>query len=290
MIKPSGANRGKTIRDLQIWAIGRLKDAQIPNPQLDARLLLQNQLQGEPADLIERAGEICSEAIALAYRASIEKRIAGMPVFRIIGYREFYNRRFYLNAGCLEPRGETELLVERVLKDISDERALYFADIGVGSGAIIISLLAERQKLRGYGSDISADALKSCAKNAEIHGVSQRMTLNQARGLSGSDAKFDFIVSNPPYIRSDDIKNLQTEVKDFDPVTALDGGADGLDIYREILAEGLAHLKPKGRLYLETGHGQHSELSKMAEQMGWGVISTHLDFSRLERIIVMQCH
>lgn len=277
-----------TVQSAQRSAVEKLNNAGIKNPGFDARLLLASAMNVEMAQLISMASDRLDSQILEQFSKMISQRIAGKPVHRILGYREFFGRRFNIGLHCLEPRPETELLVERVLDDFKNVENVSFGEIGVGSGAIIVTLLCELPQARGLGTDISPEALKDAAENAALHTVEKRAEFVVADCFAGVSAMFDFIVSNPPYIPSGEIYNLETEVQEHDPLAALDGGADGLDIYRRILEQSAGRLKYNGRLYLETGHGQHEAIAAIASKMGWGIISTHLDLSGLERIVVLQ--
>jgi release factor glutamine methyltransferase len=180
------------------------------------------------------------------------------------------------------------LLVERILEDHKPSRQICFGEIGVGSGVIVCTLLAELPEAVGFGTDIAKGAIDTTLKNAEILGVKDRIKLSQTDCFAGVDERFDFIVSNPPYITTSDMGGLSRDVRLFDPSAALDGGSDGLDIYRKILRQAPVQLHTGDRLYLETGHGQHESIAAIAVEMGWGIVSTHLDLSGLERIMVLE--
>ncbi len=278
--------------ELQRHGAAVLRDAGIENPQFDARVLLAGCLNLDMAALLGAAGTVIGEPGLSIYLAALDERCSGKPVHRILGYREFYGRRFSFGKDCLEPRPETELLVSRILEDFDKSADVEFAEIGVGSGAIAVTLLAELPVAKAVASDIAAGALEAARKNAVVFGVADRLALVETDCLEGIEPRrgmgFDFIVSNPPYIASPEIGTLSDEVRLFDPLAALDGGEDGLDIYRRILRQSGELLKPSGRLYLETGHGQHDILVEMAKENGWGIVSRHLDLSGLERIVVLQ--
>ena len=278
--------------ELQRHGAAVLREAGIANPQFDARVLLAGCLGLEMAALLGAAGTVIGEPGLSTYLAALKERCSGKPVHRILGYREFYGRKFSFGKDCLEPRPETELLVSRILQDCDKGESVQFTEIGVGSGVIAVTLLAELPLAQAIATDIAAGALKAAQQNAVVFNVSDRLKLFETDCLDGIDRRqgigFDFIVSNPPYIASPEIETLSDEVRRFDPHAALDGGEDGLDIYRRILRQAGALLKPSGRLYLETGHGQHDALAGMAKEIGWGIVSRHLDLSGLERIVVLQ--
>lgn len=276
-----------TFADLQRSAGSQLQSADVETAGLDARILLAHAAGMQYYALISCAKDAVSEAVQQKYQQLIAQRIAGKPVYRIIGLREFFGREFIVADNVLDPRPETELLVERILQDFAGKDA-HFAEIGVGSGVISISLLLEQSQFTAIGSDISQDAINATNANLDAYDIEKRFELKLADCLEGIKGPFDFIVSNPPYIDSVDMAGLQKEVRDYDPHIALDGGKDGLEFYLRILTDAKSCLVPKGRLYLETGAGQHEPLINLAQQKGWGLVSAHLDLSGIERFVVFE--
>lgn len=274
-----------TFADLQRSAGVQLQKAGVETAGLDARILLAHCAGIPYFALISCAKDNVSDEVQQAFQKLIDLRIAGKPVYRIIGKREFFGRDFIVADNVLDPRPETELLVERVLQDFAGKDA-HFAEIGVGSGVISISLLLEQPQFTAIGTDISEDAINATKSNLALHEIARRFELKLADCLDGINGPFDFIVSNPPYIDSADMSQLQKEVREHDPHIALDGGKDGLEFYERILSDAKQRLKPKGRLYLETGAEQHEGLTKLAEKKGWGLVSAHLDLSGIERFVV----
>jgi len=282
---PAGRMR---VGELLSGASRQLADGGIETPALDARILLAEALSMEPGQVIGCGGEIAAGEAVEAFKAMVARRLAGEPVHRILGRREFFGRMFHLTSECLIPRPETELLVERVLEDVGTGASARFADIGCGSGAICVSLLAERPGLSAIATDLSEGALAATRENAKRHGVAQRLETACTSYLEDVEGPFSFIVSNPPYIASGDLAELSREVREYDPQLALDGGADGLEAYRAILSRVPQHLAAEGRLYLETGHGQHDAIMQLAKELRWGIVSSHLDLSGLERMVVLE--
>ena len=282
---PAGRMR---VGELLSGAGRQLADGGIETPALDARILLAEALSMEPGQVIGCGGEIAAGEAVEAFKAMVERRLAGEPVHRILGRREFFGRMFHLTSECLIPRPETELLVERVLEDVGTGASARFADIGCGSGAICVSLLAERPGLSAIATDLSEGALAATGENAKRHGVAERLETVRTSYLEDVEGPFSFIVSNPPYIASGDLAELSREVREHDPQLALDGGADGLEAYRAILSRAPQYLEAEGRLYLETGHGQHDAIMQLAKELRWGIVSSHLDLSGLERMVVLE--
>lgn len=282
------ANNAETVDGLMQAAAVKLNAAGIEGARRDARVLLAHAIGCEPGDLPARGRDEVDALAANRFGEFLKQRLSGKPVFRILGAREFFGRLFAINDDCLEPRPETELLVERVIDDFRSQAAVHFCDVGTGSGVIAVTLLCELDNATAIATDISSRALAAAHANAVTLGVARRVELHECDVLKGVSGHFDFIVSNPPYIPTGDIAELSWEVRAYDPAAALDGGEDGLAIYRKLLIQAPALIKSEGRLYLETGHGQHDAICAMAEELGWGIVDRQLDLSALERIVVLE--
>ncbi len=255
---------GKTSRDA--LSLGqRLLTGRAPDePTGDARRLLVHALQTDVIGQIKRPDRLLSHLEAERFAEGLRRRSAGEPVSRIIGWRGFYGREFAITPATLDPRPETETLVDVVLEMAAVRwpggRGLELIDIGTGSGCLMVTLLAEMPEARGVGVDISADALAMAARNADRLGVADRCRWIEGRNFGSATGQFPLIVSNPPYIATGDIPGLALDVRQYDPVSALDGGADGLDIYREIA--GAARTQAlKGWIVLEAGDGQADDIA-----------------------------
>ncbi len=219
------------------------------------------------------------------------RRMNGVPVARLLGHQEFYGLRFDLGSDTLVPRPETELLVDLALAFLSPAKAPRVLDLGTGTGCIPIALLHERTDLLAVAVDLSAGALAMAQRNAERHGVSDRLTLAQGSWFTPLDpeTRFDLITSNPPYIAASVINELSPEVREHDPRLALDGGADGLDAYRQILDAAPGFLRPGGRVMLEIGFDQAEAVRLIAAQSGPHEVYVHQDLAGLDRVIVAHC-
>lgn len=279
-------NFGNSLGDVISATTKHLRAGGIETAAFDARILVEAVTGLSRAQLISRSDLEISKEVRAQITNYVAQRISGKPVFRILGQREFFGRDFKVFDNVLDPRPETELLVELIVEQTSNVKR--FAEIGVGSGAISVSLLCEIPNASALATDMSDEALIAARHNAKTHGVKNRLTLAKADCLSGVQGKFDFIVSNPPYIKSEDIEQLQIEVREFDPALALDGGKSGLEFYAKIFEQAHGLLVEGGKLYLETGHGQHDELAELGKKMGWGLVSKHLDLCGLERIVVFK--
>ena len=250
----------------------RLTAANIDSAELDARTLIGAALDLDLTGLIASAARTITPSQATRLDEYVTRRLAGEPVARIVGQKEFWGLPLKLSAATLVPRPDTETVVERALEILRTEgaqhRALRIADLGTGSGAILLALLSELPNAVGIGTDISADALATAEANAARLGLADRagfIRCNYAIALSGA---FDLIVSNPPYIRTGDIAALAVEVRAHDPVLALDGGADGLAAYRALIPQSAALLAPGGALVVEAGQGQSGAIETLMTGSG----------------------
>lgn len=254
------------VKDLLRRAVEMLTAAGCDTPALDARLLLQSAGGLTREDLIlDPEREVPAEK-AVQFRTFIARREAREPVSRILGQREFYGRVFHVTPAVLDPRPDTETLVDAALEVLPSKARIF--DLGTGSGAIIITLLAERPDASGLATDISEEALDVARSNAERLGVAPRLRFAQGSWFAAAEGRFDLIVSNPPYIPAADIAGLAPDVRNFDPVTALLGGSDGLDPYREIASGALDHLGPQGQVLVEIGAGQADAVERIFENTG----------------------
>jgi release factor glutamine methyltransferase len=251
-------------------AIDALRGAGIESAELDARVLIAHAL-GVDAWEVLAAPDMQVDAAAQDRLAdAIARRIAGEPVARIVGVKEFWSRLFALSPDVLVPRPESEIIVEAALRAKPDRDAnLRVLDLGVGSGALLAAILLERPRASGVGVDASAAALEVARLNLERLGLRARTQFIQGNWGAGLSHEFDLIVANPPYIPSHDIAALPREVREHDPLLALDGGMDGLAAYREIVANLPRLLAPGGVAVLELGDGQEPAVAALAR-------STHL--------------
>lgn len=261
-----------------------LAEAGIEEPQREARLLLCAALDLSLANLIARGDERLGEGAARLSQW-LARRLDREPLSRIRGSRAFHGRLFETSPAVLDPRPETELLVDAALGRLREVglSAPRILDLGTGSSAIIVSLLAELPDARGVAVDISADALAIAARNALAHGVADRLAFLEGDLLAPVAGPFDLVVSNPPYIPSDDLATLEPEVRKFDPALALDGGADGFAFYRRIIAGAPEHLAPGGLLALELGVHQAQAVRALANEAGFSDLRLHRDLSGIER-------
>lgn len=274
-----------------------LAAAGIDTPELDARLLVEAATGASRESLIRDPGLPLSAPAAAQLEQLAARRLAREPVARILGTRAFYGRDFAIGQATLDPRPDTETLIEAVLELLRargwHQRPIRIIDVGTGSGAILVTLLAELPEASGLGTDISAEALAIAAANADRHGVAERAHWHVGRSLDGIAERFDVLVSNPPYVRTAEIPTLAPEVKDHDPWSALDGGADGLAVYREI-AGGLMRIVPEGLAVFEIGCGQSDAVGELlgaaAGPQPAGQPLTWRDLSGHVRCVAVETH
>jgi release factor glutamine methyltransferase len=255
----------------------RLQVAGLTTPGLDARLIIMRATGLTHEELIAGSGTSVAPEARVQIMDLVRRREEGEPLSRIMGEREFYSRSFALNSGTLDPRPDTETLVDAALKVLRGEpgQGRRIADLGTGSGAVIITLLAELPDTAGVGTDLCASALSAAQANALRHKVANRLDLVEGSWFEALSGTFDLIVSNPPYIPSGAMAFLPREVKFHDPHRALDGGQDGLSAYRAI-AEGVCrHLRIGGHLCVEIGKGQEGAVDAIMSGGGLRPAARH---------------
>lgn len=251
----------------------QLRDAALETPDLDARLLIEWATGATRLDLISAPDRQIDAERVETLRAALERRAKGEPVHRIIGVREFYGLSFRLSAETLEPRPDTEALVELVIPRlealIEKHGVAELLDMGTGTGAIVISLLHRFETLHGIGLDVSEGALATARINAANNGVSERFAALRSDWFVNISGRFHMIVSNPPYIPHEDIAGLSREVREHDPLAALDGGQDGLNFYRALAERAVEYLYDDGMVAVEIGAGQFQDVKALFEQAGF---------------------
>jgi release factor glutamine methyltransferase len=268
----------------------RLAIGNIDDPALEARMIVEHCTGTDRRDAIASPGRIvASEQIAAIDRA-LARRLAGEPVHRIFGWRDFYGLRLKLSPDTLEPRPDTETLVDAVvplLREIAErEGRCSVLDLGTGTGAIALAIAANVPETVVTATDVSAGALAAATENAAANRLAERFVPLLSNWFSAINGKFHAIVSNPPYIPADEIDGLQPEVRLHDPRRALDGGADGLVAYRAI-AEGAAiHLESDGIVAVEVGEGQRRDVQRIFAEAGYRMVSVHRDLAGTERVLL----
>ena len=247
------------------FGASELRRKKISTSRLDSELLLSKILDKNREEiLINLEQKICQKYL-LKYKQLIQRRSQCEPIAYIMKEKEFWSKIFFVSSDTLIPRPETELIVEKLTK-IFEEKKISILDIGTGTGCILISLLSELKNSKGIGIDISKKALRIAEKNSEQHGMKNKIKFFHKSLDSKFYQKFDLIVSNPPYIKKSEIKNLKEDVRKFEPRIALDGGNDGLDLIKKVIYKSKYILKIKGMLALEIGNEQFNKVSKILKK------------------------
>ena len=245
-----------------------LKSKKVQTHQLDSEIILSSILKKKREQIIINSEEKVSKKNINNFNKLIIRRSTKEPLAYILKNKEFWSKNFFVNRDTLIPRPETELLCDIVIKLFKNKNP-HILDIGTGTGCILLSILSEIMKAKGIGIDISKKAIEVAKKNSKSHELDKRAKF-LTRSLDNiRNYKFDLIVSNPPYIKSSDIKNLSDDVRKFEPKIALDGGKDGLDVIKKVIYKSKTILKKLGLLALEIGNGQYYKVSQILKEQGF---------------------
>lgn len=263
-------------------AVARLRAAGVPDPARDARVLLAHAARVDAARVTLIAPEDIEPEIADRYEHLVSLRAVRVPVSQLVGAREFYGRRFEISNLVLDPRPETETLIEVALTE-SFERVL---DLGTGSGCLLVTLLAERPEAQGVGIDVSEDACLQASANAVLNGVSERASFLMSDWFENVEGRYDLIVSNPPYLAASEMVHVQPELRDYEPRIALTDDADGLLAYRTIAAEAQGYLSADGRVIVEVGWQQGQDVCAIFEAQGWAEVAILPDLAGRDRVVL----
>jgi len=263
----------------------RLESAGVDTPVFEARLLLEAGAGVSRLDIVTDPRRPMTDAQVEGVNALVQRREAREPMSHIIGRRHFWTLDLAVSPDVLTPRPETELLVEFALKTLAPDQPARVLDLGVGSGAILLAVLNERPKATGVGVDRSAVALAVADANARALNLSDRIELREGDWADGVTEMFDLVLSNPPYIASNDIAGLAPEVARYEPKLALDGGKDGLDAYRAIIADLARLLKPHGAFAFEVGQGQADAVSALTAAQGLFTTPALRDLAGIPRVV-----
>ncbi|WP_189369277.1 peptide chain release factor N(5)-glutamine methyltransferase [Tateyamaria omphalii] len=265
-----------------VAATARLRAAGVPDPARDARVLLAHAAQVDAARVTLIAPEDIAPDIADRYDHLIALRAVRVPVSHLIGEREFYGRRFKVSADVLDPRPETETVVEAALTE-DFERVL---DLGTGSGCLLVTLLAERVKAHGVGVDLSEAACLQASANVALHDLASRAQIKQGDWFDPVEGRFDLIVANPPYLSAFEMEEVSPELRDHEPRMALTDEGDGLSAYRAIADESGSYLTANGRVLCEIGWQQGDDVRAIFERGGWGTVDVLPDLDGRDRVIL----
>ena len=283
-----------TLKEALREGAGRLAGAGAGTPQLDARLLLQAAAGRSTEELFCNPDEELTACQAAQFGRLIGRRLAREPVSRILGRREFWSLEFEISPATLDPRADSETLIEAVLGLETDrQRPLRILDIGTGSGCLLLALLTEFPRARGLGMDISETALEVARRNAARLGVADRADflccdLRGADWVAQAGGPYDVVIANPPYIPDGEIEGLAPEVANYDPRISLAGGEDGLDFYRIITGSVAELLRIPGWVALEAGSGQAGAIQGLLRAAGLGILPLRHDMNGLARVVAAQ--
>lgn len=280
----SPENNNKTIRNLILAAKNELNKSCVCESYVDAQIFMMKAVNMSKTEILINPDYELNEEQLADFRNMVEKRKSGIPSQYIIGKCEFMGYDFFVDENVLIPRADTEVLVEKVLEFSKENNFKNILDMCTGSGCIAISLVLNGIE-KAVGADISKGALNIAEKNAEYNNVKNKTEFIHSNLFENIGGVFDAIVSNPPYIPREDIKSLMREVKDHEPLSALDGGDDGLDFYRKITEESRKYLKSGGMLFYEIGYNQSKDLHNIMEENGFEKITTVKDYAGLDRVV-----
>jgi release factor glutamine methyltransferase len=274
-----------TIREVLEWATQDFAGRGIDSPRLDAELLVAKALGMDRVGLYLDLNRPLVDDERGAIRPLVARRRGREPVAYILGHRDFYGRRFKVTPDVLIPRPDTETLVGHALECIPGDAACRVLDVGTGSGAIAVTIATERPMARVTATDISEAALIVASENAEALGVASRIRFERANLLNGAE-QYDVIVSNPPYIARSEMAGLQAEVREHEPITALEAGEDGLDVVRALLTVAAPATASGAHLLIEVGVGQAASVVGLAaEHAAWELIAVYQDLNRIDRVV-----
>lgn len=259
--------------------------AGVEDPMAEARILVGGIMGLSRTDFLTRGEDHIPLQREAEITAASGRRVRGEPVYRILGRRQFYGLELKLSKDTLDPRPDTEVLVDLALDMVKDRRnePLDILDLGIGTGAICLALLANLPQARGTGTDLAQDALDTAAENAAANGLAGRFSTVRSDWFGNLSGRYDVIVSNPPYIRTDIVPTLDREVREHDPLLALDGGADGLDAYRAIARDAVTFLNPGGIVAVETGYDQKNAVKEIFEAAGFEQVAAAKDLAGNDR-------
>lgn len=273
---------------VQAWTAARkrLNEAGVDQPAIDSRLLLEAAASATRTEIVTDPYRALTDDQRTTLDGYLERRARREPLSHILGRKAFWKIMLGVTPDVLTPRADTEVIVDMALKAYPEGRAFTVLDLGVGSGAILLAILAERPLAKGLGVDVSLEALAVARENAANLDLDTRVALLRGDWTAGlGEETFDLVVSNPPYIRSAEIETLEPEVRDHEPRLALDGGADGLEHYRRLAPEILRVLKPAGRFAVEIGHDQSRDVECLFREAGAERVTTIKDLADRDRVV-----
>ncbi len=284
----------KILKSVYKEITSQLQKSGVDNPELDARIIISERTGFDWSDIITKPDCKISDYDYSKIQNDVKLRICGKPLSRIYGQREFWGLPFKISEDTLDPRPDTELIIDIVIKRIDKDSPMRILDLGTGSGCILISLLSEFPNAVGYGVDLSDNALKVAKENAILNHCKERIHFICGSWFEGlrsnySNLKFDLIVSNPPYITNQVIPSLDKEVRDYDPILSLDGGDDGLQAYKVIFPQIKDFLNEGGFALFEIGYDQENDVMRLVEDAGFALRTVHHDLAGNPRVVDISC-
>ena len=263
-----------------------LKNKSILSAKLDSEILMAKALGKKREYIILNNDKIIKEQNLEYFKKLVQERATRKPIAYLLNKKSFWNSEFYVNKNTLIPRPDTEIILEQILKFTKNKNYLNILDIGVGSGCILLSILKERKNFYGTGIDISRNSLDICKMNAKKLLLERRVKFFKSDVDKFAIGKYDLIVSNPPYIKTSDLKYLESDVIKFEPKLALDGGLDGLSVIRKVIKKSSELLKKNGKFILEIGFDQKNKVIKLLNNKGFYINSTVKDLANNDRCII----
>ena len=263
-----------------------LKNKSILSAKLDSEILMAKALGKKREYIILNNDKIIKEQNLEYFKKLVQERATRKPIAYLLKKKSFWNSEFYVNKNTLIPRPDTEIILEQILKFTKNKNYLNILDIGVGSGCILLSVLKERKNFYGTGIDISRNSLDICKMNAKKLLLDRRVKFFKSDVDKFAIGKYDLIVSNPPYIKTSDLKYLESDVIKFEPKLALDGGLDGLSVIRKVIKKSSELLKKNGKFILEIGFDQKNKVIKLLNNKGFYINSTVKDLANNDRCII----
>jgi len=282
----SGPYGGLNINSAKRFLTKQFEQAELATPDIDARLLVMAATGFNRSELIANGTDFLSQDAFTKISEFADRRLSGEPVDHILAKREFYGRNFHISKDVLSPRPDTECLIDQALPFLENLEHPKILELGSGTGAIILTLLAECEGATGIAADISKHAINMTQKNASALGLSKRLNIIESDWFSHVEGNYDLIISNPPYIDEKAMTELSPEVKNYDPHLALFGGIDGLNPYRVIARDGHNHLNTQGALILEIGFDQAIVVRDILKQNNWQNITLFQDLAGQDRCLL----
>ena len=274
------------IQSLLNGAQKKLISSSIISAKLDSEILLSEVIKKNRKYLILNSNEELKKENIKSFDYLVKRRKKGVPIAYLINKKEFWKQNFYINQNVLIPRPDTETLVEETLKLFNVNSKLNMLDIGTGSGCILLSILKERRNFFGTGIDISKKAINVARFNAKMHQLSNRVKFYNSDVDKFLIGKYDLVVSNPPYIKRQDLKYLEVDVKGFEPKLALDGGKDGFLKITKVISKTSTLLKKNGRFILEIGFGQKKKILSILKQNNFFINKVVKDYGKNDRCVI----